>query len=384
MRMSLKLDPELAERLAILMDQPLRDPDKTAEGRRAFLEQAQELANSFSQAITAEEHPRHNRWMHLLQTIFSLNYKKERSPMFGALGTILLIVSMVLGGSGVTVVAAQDSMPGQPLYAVKTWSEDARAGMTENTQTRLDLALEYSQRRAEEMQVMLKARQTPPEAVQSRMQAEIDLALQLAAGQPDNEAVRAFEQICQQLRTQDQAFSHLGLPADPQAKALLTRTRDMLHDRLQLCDKGVKDPDQVRQQLRDRSRDPQFQKTGTAPAQKTSDAGSGNPWTTGTPTPGSSYGPGPGDVNGGTNGSVGNNPWTTGTPTPGSGYGPGPSPCYTCDGSGGGGTGSGSRSGSGSGSDSGSGSGSGFGGGSGPGSGSGSGTGTGTGGGGHH
>ncbi len=212
MNMNPKIDPELAEQLVVLMDQPLRDPDKTVEGRRAFLEEAQELAHSFSQAITAEEHPRHNRWMHLLQTIISPNYKKERSPMFGALGTILLIVSLVLGGSGVTVAAAQNSMPDQPLYAVKTWSEDVRTGLTNKTQTRLELALEYTQRRAEEMQVMLKAGQTPPEIVQSRMQAEIDRALQLAAGQPDNQAVRAFEQIFHRItkRSDPRCLEHLA------------------------------------------------------------------------------------------------------------------------------------------------------------------------------
>lgn len=319
--------------------------------------------------------------------------------MFGALGTILLIVSLIVGGSGVTVAAAQGSMPDQPLYSVKTLSEDVRTGLTINTQTRLELALEYAQRRAEEMQAMLKAGQTPSEAVQSRMQAEIDLAVRLAAGQPDKEAVRAFDQIRQQLRTQDQAFSHLGQQAGPQAEAYLTRTRTMLRDRLQLCDEGVQDPQMVRQQLRDRNRDHLFQKTGTAPAQSPSDTGSGNPWTTGTPTPGSGYGPGPGDGNGGNNpwttgtptpgsgygpggGDGGNNPWTTGTPTPGSGYGPGPGTCDSCDGAGGGGGGSGSGNGSGGGS--GNGSGNGSDGGSDSGSGSGSGTGTGGGGGGKH
>ena len=250
--------------------------------------------------------------------------------MFGALGTILLIVSLVLGGSGATVAAAQNSLPDQALYPVKTWSEDVRTGLASSTQTRLELALEYTSRRAEEMQVMLRAGQTPPEAVQARMQAEIDLAIQLAAGQPDRQAVQAFEQIRQQLQAHEQVFLKLGKPADPQAEALLDRTRTLLQNRLNLCDVGLQDPDMLRQQLRDRDQKQDGSIKPSAPALMPASTGQGNPWTTGTPTPGSGYGFGPGDGAGTTGGNGGNNPWTTGTPTAGSGYGPGPG-----DGSGG-------------------------------------------------
>jgi len=274
--------------------------------------------------------------------------------MFGTFGAILLIVSLVIGGSGVTVAAAQNSQPDQALYPIKTWSEDARVLLTNNQQTRLELALEFSKRRAEEKQVMLQAGLTPPETVQTRMQSTVDLALQLAAGQPDNAAARSFEQIQQQLRNNEQTLSNLGPQPDPRAEALLEHTRTMLRDRLQLCAERAQDPDAVHLQLRNRDRD----HTG-----ETSDPGSGfgpgpdeenggnNPWTTGTPTPGSGYGPGPGDGEGG------NNPWTTGTPTPGSGYGPGPGDggCGNCnggddgcgggDGNGGGGDGDGNGAG---------------------------------------
>lgn len=329
MNVNIEIDPELARRLGVLREQPARDPAKAAQGRAAFLEEAQEFLNSLPLTVTACEQRRHIRWKYPLawikplQSIFQAQ-RKERSTMFGALGTILLIVSLILGGSGATVAAAQNSLPDQALYPVKTWSEDVRTGMTSSTQTRLELALEYTSRRAEELQVMLRAGQTPPEAVQARMQAEIDLSIQLAAGQPDRQAVQAFEQIRQQLQVHEQVFLNLGKPTDPKAEALLDRTRTMLQDRLHLCEVGLKDPAMLRQQLRDRDQKQDGGKTPSAPALMPSTAGKANPWTTGTPTPGSSYGPGPGDGAGTTVGDGGDNPWTTGTPTPGSGYGPGP------------------------------------------------------------
>ncbi len=320
--MNQEVDHELAAALTLLLEQPEREGARAAETRRVYLEQAQELAKTFPQAVTTEGQPRHTRWMHPLQQIFKPQ-RKEQSPMFGVLGTILLVISLVIGGGGITIAAAQNSLPDQALYPVKTWSEESRAGLTTNAQTRLELALAYTQRRAEEMQEMLQAGQTPPEAVQQRMQAEIDLAVRLASGQPDDKAAQSFDQIRQRLRLEEQALGQLDAPANPKAAALLTHTRTMLRDRLQLCDEGVQDPAAIRRQIRDRDHQPGGRSTQTMPAWKPSATGPGNPWTTGTLTPGSGYGPGPGDGNGGTNGSGGNNPWTTGTPTPGSGYGPG-------------------------------------------------------------
>ncbi len=427
MKQNLEMDNELARLLDVLLDQPNRDQENAAHGRRAFLQQAQELAKSLPAAVTEREQPRHTNWMHPLQTIFR-TYRKERSPMFGALGTILMIVSLILGGSGATVAAAQNSLPDQVLYPVKTWSEDVRTGLTNRTQTRLELALEYANRRAEEMQTMLRAGQVPADSVLTRMQAEVDLALQMAVGQPDHKAVQSLADIRQLLQAHQQAFANLGPKAGGPAEALLQRTRTMLQDRLQLCDQGMQDPALLRRQLRERDRLHDGQITPRVPALTGTDVG--NPWTTGTPTPGSGYGPGPGDGNGGNNpwttgtptpgsgygpgpgngdggnnpwttgtptpgsgygpgpgnGDGGNNPWTTGTPTPGSGYGPGPGPT---SGSGqpqngnGSGTGSGSGSGGCTNCGGGDGSGSGSGGGSGTGSGGGAGSGSGSGGGRH-
>lgn len=305
--------------------------------------------------------------------------------MFGTLGTVLLIVSLILGGSGITVAAAQSSQPDQGLYPVKILSEDVRSELTANEQARLRLALEFTNRRAEEIQAMVRAGKMPPDAVAARMQNEIDNALELAAGQPEQQALKSLEQIRQQIRNHEQSLLHLGSPANPPAEALLNRTREMLRDRLRLCEDGIQDPNALRERLRERKREggkPDQPPPGNPWTTGTPTPGSGygpgpgpgdgdgNPWTTGTPTPGSGYGPGPGD----------GNPWTTGTPTPGSSYGPGPGPG---DGNGDGngpGTGgdNGNGSGNGNGSDNGSGDGSGDGGGSDSGSGGGSGDGGGS------
>lgn len=235
--------------------------------------------------------------------------------MFSTLGTVLLIVSLIFGGSGATLVAAQQSTPDQPLYAVKTWSEDVRSGLVVTEQSRLQFALDLAERRGEEIMVMVRAGKTPPEMVQARMQQEIELALRLAAGQADPDVAPALLKIREQLKTQEQAFLHLGNPANPQSEALLDQVRTMLRDQIKLCDDGLLDPQLLRDQLRDRDRD-RIDVTTDDDATPLG-TGAGNPWTDETPVPGSGYGPGSeyGDGE--------NNPWTDEQPTPGSGYGPG-------------------------------------------------------------
>jgi hypothetical protein len=335
---NMEINAELNNRLGILRDQPARNPQRAARGKAAFLAECKEMQKSFDLSISQSAQPRHTHWMYILQSIFS-GFRKEKSPMFGALSTIFLIVSIVLGGSGITVAAAQTSLPDQVLYPVKTWSEDVRAVVTGSSQAQLELALEYTNRRIEEIQKLIQTGKVPPKTIQTRMQEEIDQALRLAAGQPDQDAVQSLALISEQLQEHEQSLIHLGPQANVQAGAILEQVSMVVRDRLQLCDQGIQDPAALRQQLRDRDR---LQDSEATPS-VTKTTGVGNPWTTGTPTPGSSYGPGP---NGGNNGNPpwttstpssgnrygpeprdgngGNNPWTTGTPTPGSGYGPGP------------------------------------------------------------
>lgn len=244
-------DPELTKRLNVLRDQPGRAPEAAARGRQAFLEEAQVLSDSFVVPVSDTPQQRLNGWMHGFQSILAPR-RKEHSPMFSTIGTILLVVSLALGGGGISVAAAQSSRPDGPLYPIKTWSEDLRLSLTSSEQARLELALQLFNRRAEELQAMFQGGLTPPAAVQTRMQAHIDEALQIATGGPQQETIRHLRRIREQVNVQEQAFQQLGPQYDSAAQAALDQTRAMLHDRLQLCDDGLADPTQIQQHLQDR------------------------------------------------------------------------------------------------------------------------------------
>jgi len=329
MNLKNEIDPELLQKLALIQGVPARNPENEKSGLAAFLQEAQELAG----AVTPPEKRRHNGWMHALQSIFVVQ-RKEQSPMFSPIATILLIVSLVFGGGGATVAAAQDSQPDQPLYGLKVMSEDIRLGFSADPQFEYQLAMEFTNRRAEEIRTMLQAGSILPAAVQIRYQDQIEQAIQFALNLPDNQAIQALEQIRTRLQSQQQAFLQVRA-GSPAAEGALLQARQMLREHLQWVDAGLTDPTLLRDQLRqhDQQRKQEQQSSAVPGGQATQASpgtGGGNPWTTGTPTPGSGYGPGIGTGDCGnctpTGDGQGSNPWTTGTPTPGSGYGPGPGP----------------------------------------------------------
>ncbi len=361
-------DRELQSIFERVKSVPERDADAEQRSRAAFLWQAQEIG----QGVSPNEKRRHKEWF----TIF----QKERLAMFA---TILVVLGLLFGGSGATVYAAQNSMPGEILYPVKAWSETVRSDLTSQPEARYELMLQFANQRTEEIQFLAQNGEGNGDAAQqlSRLQLHLDEALRQTARLQDQDMLRALTQIRDRLHQQDQTLQQAQTRAGPSGQAVLEQTRQTLRDREQLANSGLADPQGFRQQERQQRQNQQqihlptattVAETGEAPAvvePNASAVGAGNPWTTGTPTPGSGYGEGSGG-NPWTTGTptpgsgygqgTGSNPWTTGTPTPGSGYGPGPGTGGACtndcdgssnpDGNGGssnGGSGGGSGSGTG-------------------------------------
>jgi hypothetical protein len=304
-----EIDPRLQKKLKMLQTSPVRNPTKVNEGRSLFLKHAVESART----VTATSKRRHIGWMQSLQSIFLIR-PKEHSPMFTPFGTIMLIIALVFGGSGVTVAAAQGSQPDQLLYDVKLLSESTLLNLTSSPESQFNLALGFETRRADEILTIVDSGAILSAEVMTRFQSQIDQAIRLALNLSDDQVIQAFEQIQTRLQTQQQALIQVQTNGSPMAEAAMIQTREMIQERLQLLDAGEENYLQLRDQLRlqDQQNNLDQQNSNTPSAQGSQMApgtDAGNPWTTGTPTPGSGYGPGSG----------------TGdcTTCPPSGYGPG-------------------------------------------------------------
>jgi len=316
-----EFDPKLIEKLNKLQVNNVRDPQKSASGRAAFLQESAVIAES----VSLQENRRHKNWNQKDQSQF-LNRRKEHSPMLSTFASIMIALSLLLGGSGVTVAAAQASQPGDVLYNIKLLSENTLMDLTSNPDSQLNLALDLADRRAIEIQELLVAGEIPTEETQTRYRDQIEQAIILALNLPEDKVIAAFEKIQTRLQSQIELLSQTRTNGSENAIAAMTQTREMVQERLQILENGQTNLLQIQEQLRiqDQIGNPDQQKTSSPSEQGSQSApgtGDGNPWTTGTPTPGSSYGPG-----------ESSNPWTTGTPTPGSGYGPGEGTgdCTTC------------------------------------------------------
>jgi hypothetical protein len=149
--------------------------------------------------------------------------------MWTTLMTILVVTSLLLGGAGATVYAAQDSLPSEPLYSVKAWQEQARLQLAVSEQSRFELALEYANRRSAEVEKSQELGLPIQETLQTRLQEQLNLALHLAAGMPDPQMQPALEQFQAQVQEQLQTMSRLqaqsGGTGDPALEQIRHATR---------------------------------------------------------------------------------------------------------------------------------------------------------------
>ena len=250
----------IIQRLRQLGAVPQRDPHKVAETRAAFLEQAHHLGKEKQKmpAVSAALPMRPTRSTKENNRPFWQRNpfrRKVVSPLWTLLATTIVTLALALGGTGIAAYAAQDSLPDQALYNMKTFTEDMQLQLTSQTENQLALALEFANRRVNELAAMAEQRKSAPEKVANRHGSEVDHALQLAAGLPSTGLAGALEQIRTHLQQQEQTMAKL-LQDRPQ-DAVLQRMQTRLQQRLQLTESGLKDPqgflERIRQQLQEQT-----------------------------------------------------------------------------------------------------------------------------------
>lgn len=171
---------------------------------------------------------------------------------------VILAVVLLFGGSAATVYAAQGSLPDQALYPVKTWSEDVLQSVTSSQQNRLNLLLDFSDRRLAEMTALQDAGIPIPSQVTDRFQQELDAVLVLVANMDNADINQALDFSQRRAEAALQKVSDLvaGLPSDPVILAVQAR----LEEQVLLFGHGRGDPQNFRNQV-----DKRFKGTLTAP-----------------------------------------------------------------------------------------------------------------------
>jgi hypothetical protein len=285
-----EIDAKTKQALERLRSVPPRNPVQAARGKAEFLKQAAGMRLAESR----EKENRHNRQS---STVFPAFPRKERTPMFNPLIAIVLALAVLFSGTVTTVYASQTSLPNQTLYPVKILSEDATLALHNDPQTQIQYNLDFADRRISEMTLLLSNSTAIPEEVITRLQNELDQALQLTAGLEDSQMRQQLEQIRQRAETQLKEANILMSGAPQSDQPLLLRTQARIQEQIRLATLGESDPKGFRLQVQQR-----FQYHGGVD-EKTPVSGNGPNEPAATPLPnGNGNGPGGGNSQTGTPG----------------------------------------------------------------------------------
>jgi uncharacterized membrane protein YgcG len=327
-----EMNRDFNEMLEPLRQVPQRNTQKAAATRSAFLARVETFSGEIPATIPVSETPlqRLNGW---ISGIINPFRRKERVQMFNILTALVVAVTLVFGGAGVTVFAAQDSLPDQALYPVKIFSEDMRVNFAADPESQVKLLLNFADRRVEEMAALLSERQPVSQQVQDRYQQQMASALRTAAGLNVDNMVKSMAMI--QLRANNQLRIMNQVQPDRPGQGVLTqqRVQAVIREQLQLLELGLQDPQQFQNQYQNQFQHQfQYQQgvtttiTGTLPVSGTFGAQHQFQYQQGvsgtitgtlpiTGTPGLQYGPGP---------DSGPGPNAGPDASPGPEYGPGP------------------------------------------------------------
>lgn len=170
--------------------------------------------------------------------------------MFTKIMAVVIAAVLVFGGFAITAYASEGSLPNDALYGVKTFGENVRLSLASNSDDKLGLALEFTQRRIEEIAALNGLGLEIPVHVAAQYQEQVEYTLRLATGLTDEQITPGLERVRTQLQEQLQRLEQLcqSSPNDP----ALIQVRDRLREQLRLVEDGLSDPQQFRNQIRAR------------------------------------------------------------------------------------------------------------------------------------
>jgi hypothetical protein len=248
-------DPLLIQQLDRLKTVPRRNPQAAGRGRARFLAEASTLRPRPA-PIGSRASSRRFVWKFALAS--------------------LAVLFLLFGGGVGAAVASKNALPDQLLYPVKLFTEDVRLDLTGEPGDSIDLLMQFAAVRVDEMNQLAMLNDPIPPEITTRLESQVQQALQMAAGLDDAQMQEALTRIRARLEEQIQSLTQTG----GDAGASVSQTRLMLQNRLRFVDEGLVDMKTFRNQMRhgqeDGSTDP-LPVTSSTPASGGGQGGSSTP-----------------------------------------------------------------------------------------------------------
>jgi hypothetical protein len=157
------------------------------------------------------------------------------------LARIVLLAAFALGGTGATAYAAQESLPNQALYPVKTWIEDVRLALSSGPQADFDLLQVFAAERIDEIEALVGMGLPVTNQVATRLQQQLQQMLKIAASMDDPALIQAMEQLQVRSQVQVQLLEQLRENA-PDDAAVLGLATQAMHNIRSSAEDAINDP----------------------------------------------------------------------------------------------------------------------------------------------
>ncbi len=151
-----------------------------------------------------------------------------QTPWLRPLALATAVVLAMLGAGAGTVYAAQDSLPGDPLYRVKLASEEARLWITFDEVDRADLLLDQSQERTEEIMTLVQQGKPVPGIALSTLRDRSDRAAGIVSDRPQETVLLA--RLLEQSQAQEDLLLALWDEVSESARDDYAETVASLHN----------------------------------------------------------------------------------------------------------------------------------------------------------
>jgi len=230
--------------LSPLQASAVLDPQVAAEEKASYLLLAANLLKGINLGSSKED-------LQQEQATLAANRRTHSLPLLRGLSAVLLAI-IILFGSSLTVYAAQDSLPGESLYPLKVISEDIRLSLTPSTKDKLDITLDHTNRRVDEITSLLAKGKTVPLLSTDRFEGELEGALLLAAQLEDKQMQDALLEIKSHAESQGMTLGELINKLPGQAEPALLHLQERLHEQISLSSIGEIDPKTFRREIRER------------------------------------------------------------------------------------------------------------------------------------
>ncbi len=209
-----RLEPSVKEELESLLEVASRIQEISTPPTEAFVGDLEKRLVEKAKALQRAR--RRSLWDRYLIPLFSPGRARRWA------GVLVVILALVLASAG-TAIAAQSSIPGEPLYPVKRVTERLGLLVVRDRPGKTHLRLEFTKRRTEEIEALDDRGEEVEESILVELATETEETLEEIEVAPEGSREPLFEKLVDLTGRQQEVLQRVSTRVPAQAKPALER-----------------------------------------------------------------------------------------------------------------------------------------------------------------